>query len=66
MSKKYAICMRWKKNDYYMRTDGDFGKLMFSARELKLFNTKAEAEFILAQPEFQQYRDAYIIEELAS
>lgn len=67
MSKKYAICMRWKKNDYYMRTDGNFGNAVFSAeKELKLFNTKAEAEFILAQPQFQQYRDAYVIEGVVS
>ena len=67
MSTKYAIFMVWKKTSYYMRTDGNFGKIMFSAeKELKLFNTKAEAEFILAQPEFQQYRDAYIIEGVVS
>ena len=47
MSKKYAIYMRWKKNDYYMRTDGNFGNAVFSAeKELKLFNTMHEAQFV--------------------
>ena len=66
MSGRFVIRMQWKMNAYYMTTSGAFSheSLMYVAGKRKIFNSKAEAELVLREPQFQKHEDQYTIEEL--